>query len=541
MPTIRTSAISESGIVFFASGGHSHDGVGSSIIDTSKYSIFDFGFGLVGTNPDRINKQTINQTAFKNFIIQTVNESVLEPAGVVLQDNIINSRNIIAGSITSTEIAANTITANNIATGTITATQIAAGSITADRLEANALSANSLSFSNGDYWASNGAFRLGGTSGVSYSGVLGSSITIGSNTVVNGSIDIGGPDNASLQVNTDGALWIGHRDFASAPFRVYSNGRTEVGNGKVTISTTGVVNITGATTVGGNLTVNGSSISIGSVSSTTDVNGDLVVNGNTVMESNVRIDGAVRGNNGIVYWKLDTSGFIAGTSLDGTQILSIGQNINTNGTVTAAGNVTTQASLLVGSGTAGAPSIRFTSDTDTGMYRSGTNQVGISCGGGNSAFFTPSDTLLTITSTGTAQTVYHTSLGLIKASSTRNIKNDIYYFSDGIEKIKKLKPVTFTYKPLESDSEYTAELKKGAIQHGFIAEEVAEADHQLATWDLPNMDGLTDEEKIEIIKDLTKYVPTYYKESAILSIAVAAIQELTTRVEALEAQLGYNN
>jgi hypothetical protein len=529
---VRSGAISESGIVFFSAGGHDHDGINSSIIKTGNYSIFDFGFGLVGNNQARIAQQELNQTAFKNYIIKTVNESVLEPAGVVLQDNIINSRNIIAGSITSTEIAANTITANNIA----------AGSITADRLDANALSANSLSFPNGDYWASNGAFRLGGVNGVSYSGIANTSITIGSNTIVNGAIDIGGPDNASLQVDTDGALWIGHRTFGSAPFRVYSNGRTEVGNGKVTISTTGIVNITGATTVGGNLTVNGSTVSIGSVTSTTDVNGDLVVNGDTIMEANVRIDGAVRGNNGLVYWKLDTSGFIAGTSLDSNNILTVGQNIVTSGTVTATGNVTTQASILVGNGSASAPSLRFASDTDTGFYRAGANQLGIATGGNPKGVFTATDTLLTISAITAAQNPVQYAFGTIfEFTSRRDVKDNIQIYTNGIDILKNLQPVTFTAKPKDDDSEYVKELKSLSTQYGFIAEEIAEYDRNLAVWGPIVTEDMTDEEKDAIKQDLTKWVPTGYSQPGLLSIAISAIKQLTARVEALEAQLGYNS
>jgi hypothetical protein len=202
----RSSAISESGVVYFSAGGHSHDGVGSSIIDTSKYSIFDFGFGLVGTNNDRINKQTINETAFKNFIIKTINESVLEPAGIVLQENIINSRNIISGSITGVEIAANTITGNNIAAGTITA----------DLIDANALIVSSVLLNNGDYWNDDFGFQLGGANGIIYSG---NTITIGTNVNITAelaadSITVGAGGNIleiddDLQSGTKAGLEIG--------------------------------------------------------------------------------------------------------------------------------------------------------------------------------------------------------------------------------------------------------------------------------------------------------------------------------------------
>lgn len=184
----RSNSISESSVVYFSAGGHVHDGIGSSIIDTSKYSVFDFGFGIVGTNNDRINKQNINQIAFKNFVIKTINESVLEPAGIVLQDDIINSRNIIAGSITSTEIAANTITANNIAAHTITSNQI----------DVNGVLASSIVLTNGDFWNSNGSFSLGGSNGVTYDG---NAVLIGANVIITAELNAD-----SITVGTGGNI-----------------------------------------------------------------------------------------------------------------------------------------------------------------------------------------------------------------------------------------------------------------------------------------------------------------------------------------------
>lgn len=101
--------------IFFYPGraGHSHNGRNSSFIDTSSYSLFDFSWTFAGT-PDRQTIQNRNYNSFQNYIIDIVNSAVLQPAGIVLQENLINSSHIISGSITSEEIAANTITANNL-------------------------------------------------------------------------------------------------------------------------------------------------------------------------------------------------------------------------------------------------------------------------------------------------------------------------------------------------------------------------------------------------------------------------------------------
>lgn len=191
-----SNSISETGVVFFSAGGHSHDGGNSSVIDTRSYSIFDFNFGRLYTTRTRARIQDKNEVALRDYIVSVVNSAVLDPAGIVLQDNIINSRNIIAGSITSEEIAANTITANNIAANTITGdliqgntilgSSILAGSITATQIAAGTLVTDQLILTNGDFWSNTGSFRLGGVSGITYSGS--GSVNIGSNVTITGSI-----------------------------------------------------------------------------------------------------------------------------------------------------------------------------------------------------------------------------------------------------------------------------------------------------------------------------------------------------------------
>lgn len=123
--TSRTGAVSESGIVYFKAGGHSHDGINSTLIDTKKYSLFDFSVGQQQGSQDRITNQSRNEQSFKEYVIKLVNQSVLEPIGITLQDNAINSRHMIANSISAREIAANTITSDKIALNTITANNFA--------------------------------------------------------------------------------------------------------------------------------------------------------------------------------------------------------------------------------------------------------------------------------------------------------------------------------------------------------------------------------------------------------------------------------
>lgn len=151
--------INENNVSFFPGGGHSHDGQNSSLINTSIYSVYDFPVQIVG-DPSRTADQIRNLDSFKQLIIDTVNQSIIAPAGIIFQQGIVNgsahiisrsistdtiatdaitANEIAAGTITASEIAANTITANEIAASAITASEIAAGAITADKLAANVI------------------------------------------------------------------------------------------------------------------------------------------------------------------------------------------------------------------------------------------------------------------------------------------------------------------------------------------------------------------------------------------------------------------
>lgn len=123
------TGMSETAVFFYDSGGHSHDGQNSSLIDVNKYSIFDFGVNTIYTTNDRAINQDKNIRALKNFIVNTVNNNVLAPAGITLGENVINGYNIIARSIRSENIGANQITSNEILAGTITTLELATDSI----------------------------------------------------------------------------------------------------------------------------------------------------------------------------------------------------------------------------------------------------------------------------------------------------------------------------------------------------------------------------------------------------------------------------
>jgi hypothetical protein len=265
----RSNSISENGIVFFSSGGHSHNGQNSSLISTSSYSIYDFSPSFVGDNPERRRSQVNNFNSFKQLVINTVNSAVLEPAGIVLQENIINSRNIISGSITSEEIAANTITSNNIAAGTITADLFSANIVlVGQQIQSNNYVPNVSGWViNGDGTAQFDSASIRGgliANSVSTPGIdiLANGAIVSTNFNVSpdgtitanagtfsGRIDIGGFDGDSFHVDTTGQMWIGAATAGAAKFRVSADGIVYAGSGGVVIDTNNILS-------GGNYTGN---------------------------------------------------------------------------------------------------------------------------------------------------------------------------------------------------------------------------------------------------------------------------------------------
>lgn len=124
-----TTGTTENNIYFYPAGGHSHDGQNSSLIDATKYSVYDFNFGYISDNPVRRQFQINSFESLKQVIRDTVTDSVLSPAGIVLQPNTLNGATIIARTIEAGQIVANTLTANEISANTITADELASNII----------------------------------------------------------------------------------------------------------------------------------------------------------------------------------------------------------------------------------------------------------------------------------------------------------------------------------------------------------------------------------------------------------------------------
>jgi hypothetical protein len=473
--------ITEMGVTFYKAGGHKHDGIGSSLIDTSKYSIFDFDLSLSSSNSDA-NRDTVrrsNRTRFDQYISRFVTTQVLAPAGIILPVDSVRGVNIGANEITANEIAANTITANEL----ITDFAIVNSTIRSNNFTYNANTGV------GTGWA-----------------IYGNGTAVFVDGIFSGEIDVGGFDNSSFHVDTGGNVWSGSGSFSTAPFRVYANGRVIAGNGGVDISTSGELSVTGSTTVGGNLSVVGSSISLGSVGSSTSVSGTLNVSSSTSISGGLNVSGTVSVSSNITrsgVWRLTNTGFFAGPD----DIVSV----TANGLSFPAG----------------------------GIFDASGGGVGIRVGSTFRFIVTSTDTITPVAVIGSGnQMHYNNTFGfLMKSSSMRNLKDNIDYNIDGISIIKKLKPALFTWKPQEGDSEEVAALRPLYKNYGFIAEDIAEVDRSLATWDAGTDWDAPKEENEAKIRNLDGWFPSYYDHAGLLSVSISSIKQIIDLMDDFNGRL----
>lgn len=112
MPTSNI-ATNEGQITFKKVQGHKHDGITSSLIDATKYSMFDFIATENTKDAKRSATQQNNKKVLKTFIVSTIEERILNPAGIRIQANAITAREIVSGTVTADKLVSNIILVNN--------------------------------------------------------------------------------------------------------------------------------------------------------------------------------------------------------------------------------------------------------------------------------------------------------------------------------------------------------------------------------------------------------------------------------------------
>lgn len=523
---------SENTIYFYPGrGGHSHNGNDSSFIDTSVYSLFDFSWGEVG-DPDRVASQRINYNAFRNFVIDTVNGSILEPSGLVLQPGMVNgTAHIIARSIEADTIAANTLTANEIAANTITSNEIAANFVLVNTIIASSdfngtfnpttfalsnngtdgwaiTSAGDAVFTNGvfrgsleiganDYWLSNGAFALGGNTGI-YRNV-GGGITLGANVTILGGVVASSVATPGIDIDANGNLTSN-----ASTFGIYANGAIFTSSGNFSVDTAGNLYAENATIYG---EINATSGSI---------DGDLLVNGTITSTdiSGVNISGV----------NITGSSITAGSSFfdaDGT--------LDINGSYVT-GNGYSGAYRFLVDNTAGYPFTMLTSSQGSARLAGSEFRLDGSFGSGGiymNGNFTIDSNGGVYPNTGAYASAFFikqeaSGEALSRVTSKREHKKDITSFTD-LSLIDELNPVKYKWiNGSPNEKEILKQKREQYFDIGFIAEEVAEIRNgELAEY--------------EIINDMA--VPAFYKVFDIVALSVANIKDLRTRISSLEARI----
>jgi hypothetical protein len=107
--------INENQVIFKRDIGHKHDGLTSSLIDYTKYSMSDFVVYPLGSPGSvRRNMQERNLESLKSFIVDAIEDRVLNPRGIRIQANAITANEIASNTITAKELSANIVLINNV-------------------------------------------------------------------------------------------------------------------------------------------------------------------------------------------------------------------------------------------------------------------------------------------------------------------------------------------------------------------------------------------------------------------------------------------
>jgi hypothetical protein len=184
-------------------------------------------------------------------------------------------------------------------------------------------------------------------------------------------------------------------------------------------------------------------------------------------------------------------------------------------------------------------------DVDGVSYMGGTIYAADSISiGANRGYRSDGNFSTTTSTTITARIVDGGGFQVIRAqSSMRDIKDDIQPISGALDKLLRLRPVSFVEKPEGWENELGLQLKSLDRHFGLIAEEVAEDLPELATYGYPggypmklDEDGKEVVDQEELIK-FEKYVPVSWREMGAIPLLIKAVQELSLKIDELESRM----
>lgn len=528
---------SETSISFKKIQGHSHDGVNSTLIDTTKYSLFDFipALSTQSLDSQRQRYRNNNINIMKKFIIDTVEERVLNPAGIAIQANTITSREIVSGTITADLLSANLILVNNI-------------------IKSNNYIANSTGWIiSYDGTAEFSDVKVRGTV-VSNSGTIGG-WTIDSNSIYSGtkanSGDYSGVGNITIAntyissnqftIAADGVStfkgtlsapsgniggWIINpsniTSTGSDVVTLYSNGQFSVGsnaNNKATITSTGDFYAVGSsgthsdTQLGlGNVRFYGPFYNVkkGNSSSANEVNLQMTFRDIAFYKSN---------NSGYTIYIAGGNDYLSNGSRVGTTFIDVGgTGVTNDGSISCTG-------WFRSTGASGWFNQTYSGGfymTDSTWIRSWLNKSIITGGEIRAGYFSYTDT----TTSGSSDVLVRDSTTgrIYIKSSLRELKDNITSLSNSLDIINKLKPRSFSWKltPEQEEDQNEVLTKRTYKTSGFILDEVLDVSPELVTWRTDENGSLH---------------PGYWKTDDFVAIAIQGIKELNKKVNDLEEKL----
>jgi hypothetical protein len=518
--------INENQVIFRRDGGHKHDGLTSSLIDYTRYSVFDFlPYPIAPPGSPRRRFQDANEISFKSFIVSAIEERVLNPQGIRVQANSITAREIHSNTITAREISANTITANELNSNLILVNNII----------------RSTNF--------NGSFHANGV--INSSGTIGWGISYAGSSVFN---------NATIRGRlTAGDIYI-----------------PSVESAQFSVTSAGVMSATGATIDG--------IISAGGVELGRDVGPSTGHFGLSLSSENFDNIFLKRGSDGVVFFRLNSggtnsltfdsasgvlavkgqvsasSGTIGGWTVGATSFTSTSVTLDASGNRITVGpvsgnsairldsdngiwlgnttfssapfRVTMAGALTCTSGTIGGFTVGTGSITRTGTGGGTRFQVGDEC------VFTANSVTAGLlkgaveasTNAGSASTPVHqtvTGAALYRSTSRREYKFDIEDLdSQDRNLIDKLRPRKFKWNWLSEseESEESKYLRSQDIHFGFVAEEMADIDTEGRVGSFGVYEPYQD-----------SYKPIFWRTYDLISLLVSEVQDLRKRVSELES------
>ena len=300
---------------------------------------------------------------------------------------------------------------------------------------------------------------------------------------------------------------IGYNAASSA---LTGSGNVAVGNNALKSCTSGISNVALGNFAGYSTTTGGGNISIGLNTNYT----------NTTGASNVAI-----GNNSLRYNTSDANIAINSLYANTTGANNVGifgLNANTIGYSNVAvgygalsSNVSSDNSVAIGADSLSANTA--TNNTAIGKNSGDTNTTGTNNSFvGYQARGASATTSNNITLGNSSITTLRCQVTSITALSDARDKTDVKPIESGLEFVKKLNPVSFTWNTRDG-------AKVGLPDMGFIAQELVEVQNQTQT--IPNLVSHENPEKLEAAY------------GAMFPILVKAVQELTAEVEALKKLL----